>query len=59
MMVKWGLIDNFGQGFPWFRPWLPLGLVYFLGLGEVSRSGGIWKEVGGLLVRIGGERWVF
>ena len=29
---------EFCQGFPWFRPWIPLGLMHFLGVGGVWGS---------------------
>ena len=55
-----GLGLEFGQGSPCFRPWPPLGLMQFVGLGGVSGSGGIWVKAGACLAKIGGKgvfRW--
>ena len=54
-----GVDWNFGQVSPWFRPWIMLGIVSFLGFGDVSGSGGIWEEARAWLTRIGGEEWMF
>ena len=49
----------FGQGFPWFRLWLLLGLVRSLSFGGVLEFGVIWEGAGSWLIRISGEVWVF
>ena len=49
---------KFGQGSPWFGPWLLLGLMVLLSFGGVSGYGGIWEETGAWLIRIGGEEWL-
>ena len=54
-----GVDQSFVQGYPCFRPWLPLGVVYFSGFGYVSGSGEIWYMVGAWLIRIGGGDCVF
>ena len=38
-----------------FGTWIPLGLVHFVVLGDVSWSGGIWVEAEACLVRNGVE----
>ena len=53
------LVDlKFGQGSPWFGPWILLGLMVLLSFGGVSGYGGIWEETGAWLIRIGGEEWL-
>ena len=49
---------EFFHGFAWFRLWLLLGLVPFLGFGDVSGSVGVWEDAGDWLVRISAEVWV-
>ena len=46
---------KFGQGYPCFRLWLPLGIMHFVGFVVVMRSGGIWVEEEAYLVSNGGE----
>ena len=56
--VEVGVCRKICLGSPCFGPWLPIGIVYFVGFGDVSGSGGIWDDAGACLVRIGGEEWV-
>ena len=50
---------KFDQGSPCFRPWVPLGLVHFVGFGGVSGCGGVLEEAVAWLIIIGAEEWLF
>ena len=50
-----GVGRKFCQGSTCFGPWIPSGLVHFVGFGGVSGSGGIWVKVEACLAKIGGE----